>query len=130
MASLTVAASAHTVILTPAAIATTSVFSSRTNVQMATRRRSRMVTMATAPKGSSTGPAINVGDKVAQGIEEAQQTCAGNESSEECAAAWDEVENLSATAADQKLKNKGKGDPLEEYCEDNPEADECRVYTD
>jgi hypothetical protein len=40
------------------------------------------------------------------------------------------VENLSATAADQKLKNKGKGDPLEEYCEDNPEADECRVYTD
>lgn len=129
MASLTVAASAHMVILTPA-IATTNVFSSRTNVQMATTRRLRMVTMATAPKGSSTGPSINVGDKVAQGIEEAQQTCAGNESSEECAAAWDEVENLSATAADQKQKNKGKGDPLEEYCEDNPEADECRVYTD
>jgi len=81
--------------------------------------------MAAAPKGSS-GPAIDkTGDKVADKIEEAQEICAGDNQSEECATAWDAVE--SATA------EKGKGgpvDPLDEYCEENPEADECRIYKD
>ena len=27
-------------------------------------------------------------------------------------------------------KDKEKTDPLENFCEDNPEADECRVYED
>jgi len=26
--------------------------------------------------------------------------------------------------------SKVKADPLEEFCEDNPDADECRVYED
>lgn len=85
----------------------------------------RVVCMA-APRGSS-GPAIgSTGDKVEAKIDEAQEVCAGDSQSEECATAWDAVE--AATA--EKAKNKGKGDPLEEYCEDNPEADECRVYSD
>ena len=79
-----------------------------------------------APKGSS-GPAIDTtGDKVADKIEEAQEICAGDDQSAECATAWDAVES----ATKEKEQNKGKGDPLEEFCEDNPEADECRVYQD
>jgi hypothetical protein len=96
----------------------------RTGVRRATPG-ARIVCMS-APKGSS-GPAIDsTGDKVADKIDAAQEICAGDEQSEECATAWDEVESASA----EKAKNKGKGDPLEEYCEDNPEADECRVYKD
>ena len=35
------------------------------------------------------------------------------------------VEELSASAADKK-QAKSTADPLETYCDDNPEADECR----
>lgn len=40
----------------------------------------------------------------------------------------DAVEELEAEASHQK--NAEKKDPLEEYCEDVPEADECRTYED
>merc|ERR1711871_337497 len=46
----------------------------------------------------------------------------------DCAAAWDTVE-LSAEAAHQKAKEKKK-DPMEEFCDESPDADECRVYED
>jgi hypothetical protein len=36
---------------------------------------------------------------------------------------------LSAAASHAKDKKKGS-DPLEEYCKDNPETDECRTYED
>lgn len=81
--------------------------------------RLRLVCMAT-PTGSS-GPAINTDDKVATKIEDAQEVCAGDNQSEECAAAWDEVE----AAAKEQAKTE---DPIDKYCNDNPEADECRVY--
>jgi uncharacterized protein YgiB involved in biofilm formation len=72
--------------------------------------------------GGSSGPAIDkTGNTVADKIEEAQEICAGDNQSEECATAWDAVE--SATA-EQSTK---PADPLEEFCEENPEADECRV---
>ncbi|KAG0556235.1 hypothetical protein M758_11G036400 [Ceratodon purpureus] len=79
----------------------------------------RIVCMA-APTGSS-GPAIDSGDKVADKIEAAQEVCAGDDQSEACATAWDDVE---------AAKKEKVSDPLEEFCEDNPEADECRVYKD
>lgn len=44
------------------------------------------------------------------------------------AAAWDTVEELSAAASHAKEAAKTKSDPLEQYCEGNPDADECRVY--
>ncbi|KAK9819229.1 hypothetical protein WJX74_009586 [Apatococcus lobatus] len=62
-------------------------------------------------------------------IENAKNTCESG-SVGECAAAWDEVEELSASAADKKTAGASKMDPLEAYCEDNPETDECRVYED
>jgi hypothetical protein len=49
--------------------------------------------------------------------------------SKECAAAWDVVEELQAEAAHQK-QNKSKKNSLEVYCDDNPDAAECRIYDD
>ncbi|KAL5069024.1 hypothetical protein RYX36_019911 [Vicia faba] len=65
--------------------------------------------------------------KVEESIKNAEETCAGDATSGECVAAWDEVEELSAAASHARDKNKGS-DPLEEYCKDNPETDECRTY--
>uniref|UniRef100_A0A0D3FHK2 CP12 domain-containing protein n=1 Tax=Oryza barthii TaxID=65489 RepID=A0A0D3FHK2_9ORYZ len=56
-------------------------------------------------------------------------TCAGDPEGGECAAAWDEVEELSAAASHARDRKKDS-DPLEEYCKDNPETDECRTYED
>jgi len=48
--------------------------------------------------------------------------------SKECAAAWDAVEELQAEAShQQQVKPKTS---LEQYCDANPGADECRVYED
>ncbi|KAJ8440847.1 hypothetical protein Cgig2_000735 [Carnegiea gigantea] len=62
-------------------------------------------------------------EKVEQSIKEAQETCAENPESGECAAAWDEVEEVSAAASHARDKKKAS-DPLENYCKDNPETDE------
>ncbi|KAK9086307.1 hypothetical protein Syun_028701 [Stephania yunnanensis] len=68
-------------------------------------------------------------DKVAESIKSAEQACADDPVSGECAAAWDEVEEVSAAASDARLKKKEKeSDPLETYCKDNPETEECRTY--
>lgn len=61
-------------------------------------------------------------------IKEAEEACeSGSEA--ECATAWDTVEELSAAKSDKEKKAERK-DPLEEYCEEAPDADECRVYED
>ncbi|KAI5399030.1 calvin cycle protein CP12-2, chloroplastic [Lathyrus oleraceus] len=65
--------------------------------------------------------------KVEESIKNAEEACAGDAASGECVAAWDEVEELSAAASDARDKKK-VSDPLEEYCKDNPETDECRTY--
>ncbi|KHN30640.1 Calvin cycle protein CP12 [Glycine soja] len=56
-----------------------------------------------------------------------KEACAGAGGDAECAAAWDEVEELSAAASHAREKQK-QSDPLENYCKDNPETDECRTY--
>jgi poly(3-hydroxybutyrate) depolymerase len=63
---------------------------------------------------------------VESAIESAKKTC-DDGTTQECAAAWDEVEELAANASHRK---EAKQTDLEEYCDDNPEADECRVYED
>lgn len=47
----------------------------------------------------------------------------------ECAVAWDTVEEISAEASHQKQKAPKKNS-LEVYCDENPDALECRVYED
>ena len=83
--------------------------------------------MVTSVKATSEGGMIS--DKVEKSIQEAKETCADDPVSGECVAAWDEVEELSAAASHARDKKKAGGsDPLEEYCSDNPETDECRTY--
>ncbi|WCJ44782.1 Calvin cycle protein CP12-3 chloroplastic [Euphorbia peplus] len=62
-------------------------------------------------------------------IMEAKQVCEADTTSVPCKVAWDEVEEVSQAKADFKLKLE-KRDPLEFFCQDHPETDECRVYED
>ncbi|KAF8089726.1 hypothetical protein N665_0498s0027 [Sinapis alba] len=87
---------------------------------------SSMNRMIMSVKATSEG---GISDKVEKSIQEAKETCADDPVSGECVAAWDEVEELSAAASHARDKKKAGGsDPLEEYCSDNPETDECRTY--
>eukprot|EP00892_Ulva_mutabilis_P010730 jgi/Ulvmu1/8029/UM004_0266.1 len=67
-------------------------------------------------------------EKIQDAISAANKACDDGEK-EDCATAWDEVEELSA-AASHKADATAVKDPLEEYCETAPDADECRVYED
>ncbi|WIA14286.1 hypothetical protein OEZ85_002820 [Tetradesmus obliquus] len=70
--------------------------------------------------------------KVEQAIKDADTTCKESDAAH-CAAAWDNVEELSAAAAHKKVAVQNdpiSTDPLEQFCDDNPDADECRVYED
>ncbi|GAB4140012.1 MAG: Calvin cycle protein CP12 [Cyanobacteria bacterium J069] len=66
--------------------------------------------------------------KIQQERQEAREVCEINgDGSPVCAAAWDAVEELQAEASHQRQKETEKTS-LEQYCDDNPEAAECRVY--
>ncbi|KAI3980745.1 hypothetical protein MKX01_025310 [Papaver californicum] len=81
----------------------------------------RMVTIRTMATPDS------LSDKVQESVANAQEVCAGDPVSGECVAAWDEVEEISAAASHKRDREKN-ADPLETYCKDNPETDECRTY--
>lgn len=68
-----------------------------------------------------------ISEKVAESIKSAEELCSDDPASGECVAAWDEVEELSAEASHQRDKMK-QSDPLENYCKDNAETEECRTY--
>ncbi|KAK4752711.1 hypothetical protein SAY87_021509 [Trapa incisa] len=73
--------------------------------------------------------------KLAEMIEEkvndAKEVCEGDATSDECKVAWDEVEEISQAKADLRRKLMvEKLDPLESFCSDNPETEECRIYED
>lgn len=62
-------------------------------------------------------------------VMEAKEACEGDQSSDERMVAWEEVEEVSqAKAADLWLKLEKEEDPLESFCHDNPQTDDCRVY--
>ncbi|MEO0375072.1 MAG: Calvin cycle protein CP12 [Cyanobacteria bacterium P01_A01_bin.17] len=70
-------------------------------------------------------------EKIEQELEQAREACDTNGAqSGECAAAWDAVEELQAEASHQRSKPEQKKSSLEQYCDDNPEAAECRIYDD
>jgi hypothetical protein len=71
----------------------------------------------------------DIQDKIQEEIKKAREVCSTDSTSGECAAAWDAVEELQAEASHQKEKQTKKTS-LEQYCEDNPEAAECRLYED
>lgn len=67
-------------------------------------------------------------DAIQQAIEEARAICEQKgKTSQECAAAWDVVEELQAEAAHQRAQKLAKT-AFEAYCDSNPEALEARIY--
>ncbi|KAJ8772646.1 hypothetical protein K2173_027823 [Erythroxylum novogranatense] len=62
-------------------------------------------------------------------VMEAKEVCGEDEKSDGCKVAWDEVEEVSQAKADLRRKLE-KQDPLEYFCLDHPETDECRIYED
>jgi hypothetical protein len=71
----------------------------------------------------------NIQEQIELEKEQARTACDVNgDSSQECAAAWDAVEELQAEASHQQ-QNKPKSS-FEKYCDDNPDAAECRLYDD
>ncbi|KAH0470187.1 hypothetical protein IEQ34_001745 [Dendrobium chrysotoxum] len=89
------------------------------------KRTIRLMAVYSAP----TSPE-GISEKVSESIKKAEETCEGDPKSGECAAAWDEVEELSAAASHARDRAKSSSDPLENYCKDNPEVKECRTYED
>jgi hypothetical protein len=70
----------------------------------------------------------NIQNEIEKERQEARSVCeVKGDGSVECAAAWDAVEELQAEAAHQRQKEAPKNS-LQQYCDANPEADECRVY--
>ncbi|HEY9874033.1 MAG TPA: Calvin cycle protein CP12 [Candidatus Obscuribacterales bacterium] len=71
----------------------------------------------------------NIHEQIEQERENARAVCGiEGSNSGDCAAAWDVVEELQAEASHQK--NTKPKNSLERYCDDNPGADECRLYED
>lgn len=72
----------------------------------------------------------NIDEKIQEELQNARNICSTEgDSSGDCAAAWDAVEELQAEASHQR-NNQPKKTSLESYCDANPEAAECRVYDD
>ncbi|XP_076884939.1 calvin cycle protein CP12-3, chloroplastic [Bidens hawaiensis] len=63
-------------------------------------------------------------------VAEAKQVCEADRESDECKVAWDEVEEVSQAKADLRRKLDENKDPLQSFCEENPETDECRIFED
>lgn len=71
---------------------------------------------------------VIIENDIQQARENARATCAEKgPTSPECAAAWDIVEEMQADAAHRRAKKMEKS-YFDEYCEDNPDALEARVY--
>ena len=72
----------------------------------------------------------NLQNQIKQETEQAREVCSTEgATSGECAAAWDAVEELQAEASHQRQNNPEKSS-FEQYCDNNPDAPECRVYED
>jgi hypothetical protein len=72
----------------------------------------------------------DIQEKIQEEIKSAKAVCDNTDSTPgQCAAAWDAVEELQAEAAHQRQSTPSKSS-LERYCDDNPDAAECRLYED
>lgn len=73
----------------------------------------------------------SIQDRINQALEEARVTCStSGDGSSECAVAWDTVEELQAEASHKRGKPEEARNSLQVYCDDNPDAPECRIYED
>ncbi|MDJ0695877.1 CBS domain-containing protein [Mastigocoleus sp. MO_188.B34] len=68
-------------------------------------------------------------DRIEAARDDARAICAEKgDTSRECAAAWDVVEELQAESSRQRSQKKLSS--FQAYCEENPGAEECRIYED
>ncbi|MGF1538223.1 MAG: CP12 domain-containing protein [Elainellaceae cyanobacterium] len=65
-------------------------------------------------------------DQLHAAIAQARQACQSSSDSPECATAWDIVEELQAELAHRREAKPRSS--LDIYCEQNPDALECRIY--
>ncbi|KAG7590359.1 hypothetical protein ISN44_As07g025330 [Arabidopsis suecica] len=95
------------------------------------RFRLMMVTTATAKYKGTKMREEKLSEMIEEKVKEATEVCEAEERLEECRVAWDEVEEVSQARADLRIKLKLLNhDPLESFCQENPETDECRIYED
>jgi len=127
MAAVTMAASSLAAFVAAPLNASAS-YSGISSVRMAAPLNSRRRLSVVAMSQNETKK-TDLNEKISEAIAYAQKACEEDPTSAPCAVSWDDVEELSAAAAHQKASKK-QSDPLEEYCADNPETDECRVYED
>lgn len=82
--------------------------------------------MSPVARRSATIRMDSIQAKIAEEMKKAEEATAKfGKSSKEAAMAWDVVEELEQNASRNKA---GPVDPLDKFCEDVPEADECRTY--
>jgi CBS domain-containing protein len=73
---------------------------------------------------------LYIEDRLEAARDEARSICAAQgDTSPDCAAAWDVVEELQAALADKRQEKKANNS-LRDYCAENPDALECRIYED
>ncbi|XP_009106324.1 calvin cycle protein CP12-3, chloroplastic [Brassica rapa] len=91
----------------------------------------RLVVAATAKYKGTKMREEKLSEMIEEKVKEATEVCEADVRSEECKVAWDEVEEVSQARADLRIKLKFLNqDPLESFCQENPETDECRIYED
>ena len=91
------------------------------------KRAAVAVAMATPKFKGTQMREQQLNEMIERKVKEATEVCDGNQSSDECKVAWDEVEEISQAKADFRLRLE-KQDPLESFCQTNPDTDECRIY--
>lgn len=73
---------------------------------------------------------VKIEERIEQELVQAREVCdISGPTSKDCAAAWDVVEELQAEASHQR-QQEPKKNSLQQYCDDNPDALECRLYED
>lgn len=71
----------------------------------------------------------NLEQVIQESLTEARATCSQNgNQSQECAVAWDIVEELQAEKAHRKQQQVRFQTSLDHYCYMHPDAIECRIY--
>ncbi len=73
----------------------------------------------------------DINQEIEKARQEARAACdTAGATSGECAAAWDALEEMQAEASHQREAKTEKKNSFQQYCDDNPEAAECRIYDD
>ncbi|WP_299485741.1 Calvin cycle protein CP12 [Acaryochloris sp. IP29b_bin.137] len=76
---------------------------------------------------STLEPPVAMEKRMQDALSQARATCANEgATSKACAVAWDIVEELQAEYSHQKVQEQPS--EFDGFCNDNPNAEECRVY--